>query len=69
MHLRIYAVVEKSIVGPSKSIFLTLRWHQCVSMGVEVWGGSIPKSTWKEFENIQKYFFKSRNKHHTISYF
>ena len=20
--------------------------------GVEVWGGSIPKSTWKEFENV-----------------
>ena len=24
--------------------------------GVEVWGGSIPKSTWKEFENVQKHF-------------
>ena len=23
---------------------------------VEVWGGNIPKSTWKEFENVQKYF-------------
>ena len=24
--------------------------------GVEVWGGSIPKSTWKAFENVQKHF-------------
>ncbi|MCO5615003.1 hypothetical protein L7F22_069290 [Adiantum nelumboides] len=24
--------------------------------GVEVWGGSISKSTWKEFENVQKRF-------------
>ena len=24
--------------------------------GVEVWGGGIPKSTWKEFENVQKHF-------------
>ena len=24
--------------------------------GVKVWGGSIPKSTWKEFENVQKHF-------------
>ena len=21
-----------------------------------LWGGSIPKSTWKEFENVQKHF-------------
>ena len=24
--------------------------------GVEVWGSSIPKSTWKAFENVQKHF-------------
>ena len=24
--------------------------------GVEVWGGSIPKSMWKAFENVQKHF-------------
>ena len=24
--------------------------------GVEVWGDSIPKSMWKEFENVQKQF-------------
>ena len=24
--------------------------------GMEVWDGSISKSTWKEFENVQKYF-------------
>ena len=24
--------------------------------GVEIWGGSIPKYTWKEFENVQKHF-------------
>ncbi|MCO5571718.1 hypothetical protein L7F22_025465 [Adiantum nelumboides] len=24
--------------------------------GVEIWGGSISKSTWKEFENVQKRF-------------
>ncbi|KAI5077999.1 hypothetical protein GOP47_0007823 [Adiantum capillus-veneris] len=24
--------------------------------GVEVWGGSFGKSTWKEFENVQKRF-------------
>ena len=36
--------------------------------GVEVWGGSIPKSTWKEFENVQKHFLtKLRNKHPTPS--
>ena len=23
---------------------------------VSLWGGSIPKSTWKDFENVQKYF-------------
>ena len=31
---------------------VTLR----LSYGVEVWGSSIPKSTWKEFENVQKPF-------------
>ena len=24
--------------------------------GVEVWEGNIPKSTWKEFENVQTHF-------------
>ena len=24
--------------------------------GVELWCGSIPKSPWKEFENVQKHF-------------
>ena len=24
--------------------------------GVEVWGGNIPKFTWKEFENVRKHF-------------
>ena len=40
--------------------------------GVEVWGSSIPKSTWKEFENLQKHFlqsfYKLRNKRHTLSF-
>ena len=26
--------------------------------GVEVWGGGIPKSTWKAFENVQKHSYK-----------
>ena len=24
--------------------------------GASLWGGSIPKSTWKESENVQKHF-------------
>ena len=27
--------------------------------GVEVWGGSISKSTWKEFEKVQKRFLSN----------
>ena len=26
--------------------------------GAFLWGGSIPKPTWKEFENVQKIFLK-----------
>ena len=37
-----------------------------------LWGGDIPKSTWKEFENLQKHFlqsfYKLRNKRHTPSF-
>ena len=25
-------------------------------IGASLWGGSIPKYTWKEFENVQKHF-------------
>ena len=38
-----------------------------------LWSGGIPKSTWKDLENVQKDFIqsfsKSRNKRYIISYF
>ena len=42
-------------VGSSRNLFDTLV-TLVLLYGVEVWGGSIPKSTWKEFENVQKLF-------------
>ena len=52
MHLRTHASMKKLSVGSSRNTFSTLLLHY----RVEVWGGSIPKSTWKEFENAQKHF-------------
>ena len=39
------------MLGPQKIYF-----RHFGDTGASRWGGSIPKSTWKEFENIQKHF-------------
>ena len=40
----------------SQEIFFDTLVTPVLLYRVEVWGGSIPKSTWKEFENVQKHF-------------
>ena len=52
MHLRTHASMKKLSVGSSRNTFSTLLLHY----RVEVWGGSIPKSTLKELEHVQKHF-------------
>ena len=47
MNLRTHAIVERLSVGSLSNTFFNLLDR------VEVWGGSIPKSTWKEFEHVQ----------------
>ena len=49
--------MEKIDVGSSRNIFSTL-WDSMLLYGGEVWGDNNLKSTWKEFENVQKIFLK-----------
>ena len=60
MHLRTYATREKSSVGrldfSLKNYLFGTLVLLVILYGVEVWGGSLSKSTWKEFESIQKCF-------------
>ena len=48
-------MVEK--LGPQEIPFQIFA-NIALSYGVEVWGIGIPKSTWKEFENVQKHFLR-----------
>ena len=55
MHLKTFAMVTSDTHG--KYIFDSLNLMTLMLLyGVEVWGRSIPTSTWKELENIQKHF-------------
>ena len=55
MHLRTHEIMEKLSVGTSRNTFSYFD-----DIGASLWGGSIghniPKSTWKEFEKVQKHF-------------
>ena len=44
-------MVEKLMLALHEILFDTLVTPKLL-YGIEVWGGSIPKSTWKEFENV-----------------
>ena len=60
MHFKARIIMEKLSVGSQINNFLMLLWHQCFFIGwiVVVYGGSIAKSTWKEFEYVENHFFK-----------
>ena len=49
MHLRTHAIMEKLSVGSSRNTLVA----PVLLYGASVWGGSIPKSIWKEFVNVQ----------------
>ena len=56
MHLRTRAIIlDIECWVLKKYIFNTLVTPMLLN-GVKVWCGSIPKSTWKEFENVQIHF-------------
>ena len=49
MHLRTHAIMEKLSVGSSRNTLVA----PVLLYGASVWGGSIPKSIWKELVNVQ----------------
>ena len=50
-HGEVMCQVLKKYLSDTFMTLVLLYW-------VKVWGNSIPKSTWKEFENVQKISYK-----------